>query len=118
MAFSQTRHAINAAKCWPRFATRGRICRRPTALGCAAMESSDRRADATDAVLTSSESVVVLAGAQIPAECGTGSRTQQISRKRPYKTLGLQGQKSGLAMTPPGRPFLLITRKEIVRSAK
>ena len=64
------------------------------------------------------ESVVVLAGAQIPAECGVGSRTQQITRKRLYKTLDLQGQKPILAITPPGRPFLLITRKEIARNAK
>ena len=61
---------------------------------------------------------MVLAGAQIPAECGTVSRTQQITRKRTHKRLDLQGQKSILAITPPGRPFLLITRKEIARSAK
>ena len=61
---------------------------------------------------------MVHAGAQIPAECGTGSRTQQITRKRIHKRLDLQGQKSILAITPPGRPFLLITRKEIARSAK
>jgi hypothetical protein len=52
------------------------------------------------------------------AECGAGSRTQQISRKRLYKTLDLQRHKSQMAMTTPRRPFYVITRKEIARSAK
>jgi hypothetical protein len=69
-------------------------------------------------VWTSPGSAVVLAGAQMRAECVPGSRTQQITRKPLYKRLDLQGQKSILATTPPGRPFLLITRKEIIRSAK
>src|SRR6266849_3522837 len=42
----------------------------------------------------------------------------EICRKRTHKTLDLQGQKSILAMAPPGRPFSLITRKEIARNAK
>ena len=61
---------------------------------------------------------MVLAGAQIPAECETGSRTQQITRKRTYKTLDLQRHKSHMAMTTPRRPFCVITRKEIARSVK
>src|SRR6266851_1795127 len=110
MASVPMRRATNAAKCWPRFAGHGEICRKPTARNCAAMESSEQTADVTDAVWTLRESVVVPAGAQIPAECGTGSGTQQITRKRIHKRLDLQGQKSVLAITPPGRPFLLITR--------
>jgi hypothetical protein len=82
------------------------------------MESSGYKVDATDAVSISPESDVVLDGAQIPAGCGTESRTQQITRKRLHKTLALDSQESILAMTPLRRPFLLITRKEIVRSAK
>jgi hypothetical protein len=61
---------------------------------------------------------VVLAGAQIRAECGVGSRTQQITRKRSYKTMDLQRHKSHMAMTTPRRAFCVITRKEIARSAK
>jgi len=61
---------------------------------------------------------VVLAGAQIPAECGTGSRTPQITRKHLHKTLDLQRHKSHMAMTTPRRPFCQITRKEIARNAK
>src|SRR5258706_10506212 len=61
---------------------------------------------------------MALAGAQIRAECGVGSRTQQITRKRPYKTLDLLRHKSHMAMTTPRRPFCVITRKEIARSAK
>jgi hypothetical protein len=61
---------------------------------------------------------MALAGAQIRAECGVGSRTQQITRKRPYKTLDLWRRKSLMAMTTPRRPFCVITRKEIARSAK
>jgi hypothetical protein len=61
---------------------------------------------------------VVRAGAQMRAECAPGSRTQQISRKRRYKTLDLQRRKSHMAMTTPRRPFCVITRKEIARSAK
>ena len=38
--------------------------------------------------------------------------------KTSIQKIGLQRQKSILAMAPPGRPFLLITRKEITRSAK
>jgi hypothetical protein len=70
------------------------------------------------AVSTLPESVVVLAGAQMRAECGIGSRTQQISRKHPYKTLDLQRHKSVTAMTTPKRAFCTITRKEIARSVK
>ena len=64
------------------------------------------------------ESVVVLAGAQIRAECGVGSGTQQITRKHPYKTLDLRRHKSPMAMTTPRRPFGTITRNKIARSAK
>ncbi len=64
------------------------------------------------------ESVVVLAGAQIRAECGVGSRTPQITRKRWYKTLDLRRHKSLMAITPPRRPFYVITRKEIACSVK
>jgi hypothetical protein len=64
-----------------------------------------------------SENVEALAGARIPAECARRSRTQQISRKRSYKTLDLRGHKSLMAITPPERPFFAITRKEGTRSA-
>jgi hypothetical protein len=64
-----------------------------------------------------SESVEALAGARIPAECGRRSRTQQISRKRSYKTLDLRGHKSIMAITPPERPFFVITRKKVTCSA-
>ena len=64
------------------------------------------------------ESVVVLAGAQIRAECALGSRTQQITRKRLYKTLDLRRHKSLMAMTTSRRAFCVITRKQIARSAK
>ena len=70
------------------------------------------------AVSTLPESVAVLGGALIRAECGVGSRTQQITRKHPYKTLDLGRHKSVTAMTTPKRPFCTITRKEIARSAK
>src|SRR5712671_613726 len=75
-------------------------------------------ADVTGVVSISPESVVVLAGAQTRVECGLESRTRQITRKRPYKTLALQRQKSILAMTPLRWPFSPITRKEIARRAK
>jgi hypothetical protein len=65
-----------------------------------------------------SENVEALAGARIPAECGRRSRTQQISRKRSYKTWDLRGHKSLMAITPPAGPFFGITRKEVTRSAK
>lgn len=61
---------------------------------------------------------MVLAGALIPAGCGTESRTQQITRKRSYKTMDLQWHKSHVAMTTPRRAFCAITRKEIACSAK
>jgi hypothetical protein len=61
---------------------------------------------------------VALTGAQIRAECGVGSRTQQITRKRLYTTLDLQRHKSLMAMTTPRRPFYVITRKEIACSAR
>ena len=64
------------------------------------------------------ESVAVLGGVPIRAECGVGSRTQQITRKHPYKTLDLRRHKSMMAMTIPKRAFCTITRKEIARSAK
>ena len=64
------------------------------------------------------ESVAVLAGALIRAECGVASRTQQITRKHPYKTLDLWRHKSPMAMTTPRQHFCTITRKEIARSAK
>ena len=112
------RRATNAAECWPKLAGHGKTCRRPTARNCAVMEPSEQTVDATGAVWTLRESVVALAGAQIPAECGNGSRTQQITRKRLYKTLDLWRHKSLMAMTTPGRPFCVITRKEIARSAK
>ena len=62
-------------------------------------------ADAMDAGSNSSASGAALAGAQIHAECASGSRTLQLTRKRSYKTMDLQRHKSNLAMTPPGRPF-------------
>jgi hypothetical protein len=71
-----------------------------------------------DAVSTLPESVAVLAGVPIRAECGVGSRTQQITRKHTYKTLDLRRHKSVTAMTTPKRAFCTITRKEIARSAK
>jgi hypothetical protein len=52
------------------------------------------------------------------AECGVRSRTQQITRKHPYKTLDLWRHKSVMAITTPKRAFCVITRKEIARSAK
>jgi len=61
---------------------------------------------------------VVLAGAQIRAGCGVGSRTQRITRKRLYKTLDLRRHKSLMAITSPRRPFSAITRKEIACSFK
>jgi hypothetical protein len=61
---------------------------------------------------------VVLAGAQIPAECGAKSRTQQITRKRPHKRLDLKSHKSHMAMTPPRELFYAVTRKKIACSAK
>lgn len=64
-----------------------------------------------------SENVGALAGARILAGCERRSRTQQISRKRSYKTLDLRGHKSLMAITPPGRPFFAITRKEGTRRA-
>src|SRR6266851_1367881 len=70
------------------------------------------------AVWTLLESVAVLAGALIRAECGVASRTQQITRKHPYKTLDLWRHKSPMAMTTPRQHFCTITRKEIARSAK
>jgi len=60
---------------------------------------------------------VVLAGAQIPVGCGVRSRTHQITRKRPYKTLNLRRRKSLMAMTTPRRSFFAITRKKIAPSA-
>jgi hypothetical protein len=71
-----------------------------------------------DAVSTLPESVAVLGGVPIRAECEVGSRTQQITRKHQYKTLDLRRHKSPMAMTTPGRPFCTITRKETARSAK
>jgi hypothetical protein len=62
-------------------------------------------ADATDAASSLSASVAALAGARTRVECASGSRTQQLTRKRPYKTMDLQRHKSSLAMTPLGRPF-------------
>ena len=61
---------------------------------------------------------MVLVGAQMPAGCGRRSRTHQITRKRPYKTLNLQRHKSRMAMTTPGGAFFVITRKKIVPIAK
>jgi len=61
---------------------------------------------------------VVLVGAQMPAGCGRRSRTHQITRKRPYKTLNLQRHKSRMAITPPGGAFFVITRKKIAPIAK
>jgi hypothetical protein len=118
MASVPLRRATNAAKCWPRFAGHGEICRKRTARNCAAMESREQTAHATGAVWTSPESVLVLAGAQIRVECGVGSRTQQITRKRSYKTLDLRRHKSLMAITPPRRRFCAITRREIACSAK
>ena len=53
----------------------------------------------------------------MPAGCGIESRTHQITRKHPYKTLDLQRRKSPLAMTMPRGAFYVITRKEIAPSA-
>ena len=80
--------------------------------------SNEESVDAMDAVSTLPECVAVLGGVPIRAECGVGSRTQQITRKRPYKTLDLLRHKSVTAMTIPKRAFCTITRKEIARSAK
>jgi len=71
-----------------------------------------------DAVSTLPESVAVLGGVPIRAECGVESGTQQITRKHPYKTLDLRRHKSPMAMTTPRRRFCAITRIEIARSAK
>jgi hypothetical protein len=64
-----------------------------------------------------SESVEALAGARTRVECGRRSGTQQISRKRSYKTWDLRGHKSLMAITPPERPFFVITRKKVTCSA-
>ncbi len=50
MAFAPMKRAMDAAKFWPRFAGHGEICGKPTARNCAAMESSEQKADATGAV--------------------------------------------------------------------
>src|SRR5260370_40344819 len=68
-----------------------------------------------DAGWSLSESVEALAGARMPAECERRSGTQQISRKRSYKTLDLRGHKSLMAITPQERPFFVITRKDGTR---
>src|SRR5215469_5716517 len=54
----------------------------------------------------------------MPAGCGRRSRTHQITRKRPYKTLNLQRHKSRMAMTTPGGAFFVITRKKMAPIAK
>jgi hypothetical protein len=54
----------------------------------------------------------------MPAGCGRRPGTQQISRKRTYKTLDLRGHKTLMAITPPAGPFFAITRKEVTRNVK
>lgn len=63
------------------------------------------------------ENVEALAGVRMPAVCERRSGTHQISRKRSYKTLDLRGHKSIMAITPPERPFFVITRKKVTCSA-